>query len=558
MKNSRSGSLPQSAVDERNAQARMRFALVHLSGSRRGETREFDVERLTIGTDPASGLAFDPARDPTVSPSHAELAVENCELILRDKGSQGGTFVNHQCVAEVILQDNDLITVGQGGPQVRVRIRSEAYAHCKPFRDILCDCRDIVRAEQRGWIVSAALFFRHLLSDLAFHATMPVRVMAAAVVLLPVVLVGGLLYSQYAARSAHERQVSLLLSQIETGRVSQAALEQQVQEARERVTELMHEQRKEADTLAVVLQRKQEERAGEVELAAIKKRLHAIEAERTAAERIIGTFGRGVAFIYGMYGFAEKGTGHLLRYQGIGAGGEPLQDAEGRPLFTFEGNTPFVVSRFTGTGFLVDVRGFLLTNRHIARMWETDQAAREVIATGLEPRLLTFRAFFPGLATPFDLRPIKVSEQADVALLAFVPGAHKLPVLRLAAEATTVTPGEPILLSGYPTGFDALLARADQMTSSEIMQRAGEDADRLAQELADHGLIRPLATQGHIGDVVADRLVYDAQTTFGGSGGPVFNLRGEVIALNSMILRRFGGANFGVPIRFGSELLKET
>jgi S1-C subfamily serine protease len=536
----------------------MRFVLVHLSGSRRGETREFEVDRLTIGTDPANDLVFDPARDPAVSPRHAELSVENCELILRDKGSQGGTFVNHQCVAEVILQDEDLIALGQGGPQVRVRIRPEAYAHCKPFRDILCDCRDIAKVSKRGWVVSAALFFRHLFNDVAFHATMPVRVIASAVVLIPVALLAALLYAQYAARSAYERQVSLLLSQIETGRVSQAALEQQVREARGRVTELMQEQRKETEALAVVLQRKQEERAGEAELGALKKRLQAIEAERTAAERIISTFGRGVAFIQGMYGFAEQGTGRLLRYQGIGPGGEPLQDVEGRPLFTFEGNTPFVVSRFTGTGFMVDARGFLLTNRHVARMWETDPAARELIATGLEPRLLTLRAFFSGFAAPFDLRTIKVSEQADVALLTFDPGGQKLPVLRLATEATKVTPGEPILLSGYPTGFDALLARADETTSSEIMQRAGGDVDRLAQELADHGLIRPLATQGHIGDVVADRLVYDAQTTFGGSGGPVFNLRGEVIAVNSMILRRFGGANFGVPIRFGNDLLKEA
>ncbi|TAJ25908.1 MAG: FHA domain-containing protein [Nitrospirae bacterium] len=539
-------------------QGRVKFALIHLSGSRRGQTQEFGVERLTIGTDPGNDLAFDPARDAAVSLWHAELSVENCELVLRDKGSQGGTFVNRQCVAEVILQDGDLLTLGQGGPQLRVRIRPEAYAHCKPFRDILCDCRDIAKSSKRGWVVSAALFFRHLFSDLAFHATVPVRLLAGTILLLPIVLLGGLLYSQFAARSAYERQVSVLLGQIETGRVSQVAVEQQVREARKRVGELMEEQQKEAETLAVVLQRKQQEQAGKAELAALKKRLRAIEAERTAAERIISTLGQGVAFIQGKYGFAEKGTGRVLCYEGMDASGAPLLDAEGHPLFTLEEGKPPVIVHFTGTGFVADARGFMLTNRHVARMWETDPAAKELIATGLEPRLLMLRGFFPGLATPFDLRTIKVSEQADVALLAFDPGEHKLPVLGLATEATKVTAGEPILLSGYPTGFDALMARADQITSSEIMQQAGEDADRFAQELANHGLIRPLATQGHIGDVVADRLVYDAQTTFGGSGGPVFNLRGEVIAVNSMILRRFGGANFGVPIRFGIDLLRKN
>jgi hypothetical protein len=42
------------------------------------------------------------------------------------------------------------------------------------------------------------------------------------------------------------------------------------------------------------------------------------------------------------------------------------------------------------------------------------------------------------------------------------------------------------------------------------------------EELAGHNLIRPITTQGHIGDVLADKIVYDAQTTVGGSGGPLF------------------------------------
>jgi len=36
-------------------------------------------------------------------------------------------------------------------------------------------------------------------------------------------------------------------------------------------------------------------------------------------------------------------------------------------------------------------------------------------------------------------------------------------------------------------------------------------------ELAKRKLIRPLVTQGHVGDVLVDKIVYDAQTT---SAGP--------------------------------------
>lgn len=536
----------------------MKFALIHLSGSRRGLTQEFHVDRLAIGTDPTNDLAFDPVRDSVVSAWHAELVVENCELILRDRGSQSGTFVNHQCIVEIILQDNDLLQFGQGGPQLRIRIRPEAYAHCKPLKDILCDCRDIARTARRGWVVSTALFFRHLLSDLTFHATTPVKLLAGALVLVPVALLTILLYVQYAARSASERQVRELLNQIETGRVSQGLLEKQVREARNQVTEFLDEHRKQAESIAILVQRKEQEKGTQTEVAHLRQHLHRVEAELAAAERIIRAFRGGVVFIQGAFGFTEKGAGRPLRYRGLDANGDPLRDADGQPLFTFEGDAPPVTVSFTGTGFLVDARGVLLTNRHLAQPWEMDRAALQLIETGLEPRLLELRAFFPEVPIPFDLSVMRVSQQADVALVGFDPGSRKLPVLPLAAGQRKIMVGESILLLGYPTGFDALLARADSATFSEIRDRARDNPNYLAQELADRGLIRPLTTQGHVGDIQADRLIYDAQTTFGGSGGPVFNLRGEVIAINSMIMPRFAGANFGVPIRFGIELLTEN
>jgi len=39
----------------------------------------------------------------------------------------------------------------------------------------------------------------------------------------------------------------------------------------------------------------------------------------------------------------------------------------------------------------------------------------------------------------------------------------------------------------------------------------------------------------------------DAQTTSGGSGGPVFNRKGKVIGINYAVVRDFGGSNFGIP-----------
>ncbi len=42
--------------------------------------------------------------------------------------------------------------------------------------------------------------------------------------------------------------------------------------------------------------------------------------------------------------------------------------------------------------------------------------------------------------------------------------------------------------------------------------------------------------------------MYDAETTSGGSGGPVLSLDGRVVAVNAAILPEFGGSNLGVPV----------
>jgi serine protease Do len=56
--------------------------------------------------------------------------------------------------------------------------------------------------------------------------------------------------------------------------------------------------------------------------------------------------------------------------------------------------------------------------------------------------------------------------------------------------------------------------------------------------------------------VLPDKIVYDAQTTSGGSGGPLFNNEGKVIGINFAMVREFGGSNFAIPVGYGKSLLK--
>jgi hypothetical protein len=132
----------------------------------------------------------------------------------------------------------------------------------------------------------------------------------------------------------------------------------------------------------------------------------------------------------------------------------------------------------------------------------------------------------------------------------------KRSVLSIETAKGSAMSGQPIILMGYATGLAAILARTDEDSAQEILKKSGSDVSQVLDELAKRNLIRPLITQGHIGDILPDKIVFDAQTTSGGSGGPLFNRQGKVIGVTYAVLKGFGGSNFGIPIRFSEPLLK--
>jgi serine protease Do len=148
------------------------------------------------------------------------------------------------------------------------------------------------------------------------------------------------------------------------------------------------------------------------------------------------------------------------------------------------------------------------------------------------------------------------SSKADVATLQLEsPPPPNSAVLELDDRAEATVTGDPVVLIGYLTGIEGILARAGADVTQKI---AGGDQDvhRIMSQLASQRLIRPTTTQGHIGDVLEDKIVYDAATTSGGSGGPLFNREGKVIGINFAVLRDFGGSNLAVPVKYAKDLLK--
>jgi DNA-binding response OmpR family regulator len=282
-------------------------------------------------------------------------------------------------------------------------------------------------------------------------------------------------------------------------------------------------------------------------------RIGKLENESRIAEEIVRDYSDSVCLIYAVLGFVDKKSGVPLKFSGVDANGNPVADAKGNVAVTADGDGPPVRLEVFGSGFLIDTAGHILTNHHVLEPWWHNAQAIPVPIDTLDPVILSMRAYFPGNQTPLPLRVESLSEESDLGLAsADLPESHPRPVT---IDPQAAISGSPVVLIGYPTGVEGILARIDEPTLKKIAQAVGNNTDDLVQELARRKLIRPLVTQGHLGVVGPDRLVYDAQTTSGGSGGPVFNTSGKVIGVNFAILTSFSGSNFAVPISHATNMV---
>ena len=284
-------------------------------------------------------------------------------------------------------------------------------------------------------------------------------------------------------------------------------------------------------------------------------RLSKIEGDAQAAEGVIRTSAPSVCLLHVSVAFNEKDSGRRLRYGGIDSDGTPLKDSDGNPIYTVEGRGPEVRADFFGTGFIVG-EGKILTNHHVVQPWWQNDELAGAIQQGLEPVIAEMMAYFPAATNGIPVGISRISEEADLALVHGDLSELGRPALKLNPGKDAAISGEALISVGYATGLDAILARAGDETVEQIVKTSGGEPKLVLAELARRKLIRPLVTQGHVGDVLPDKIVYDAQTTSGGSGGPLLVRDGEVIGVTFAVVRGFGGSNFGVPIRYAVPLLK--
>jgi len=288
-------------------------------------------------------------------------------------------------------------------------------------------------------------------------------------------------------------------------------------------------------------------------LADTRRRVTDLETRPETLGQIISDASRAIVFLQGAWVYQEQETGRKMRYL-VTEEGRPLVTRSGQALTSLEGNGPVAIKHFTGTAFVIDAEGTLMTNRHVVHPWEDDDALEALAETGVVPVLEQFIGYLPGIPKPFPVITGSVSSGADLALLSCSGITGEIPHIKLAS--TLPKPGEEVFVLGYPTGLRALVARTNEAFVQNIREQE-LDFWQIAGALAEKNLIHPLASRGIVGQVTSDVIAYDAETTRGGSGGPVLNSNGELVAVNNAILPEYGGSNLGVPINHVMSLLEK-
>src|SRR5215469_7543468 len=159
-----------------------------------------------------------------------------------------------------------------------------------------------------------------------------------------------------------------------------------------------------------------------------------------------------------------------------------------------------------GSGFIVDPRGYILTNFHVVAGAQTV----EVIL---------------GDKSRYPAKFIGADRRNDVALLKIDPKGKQLVVLPL-GDSSTLQVGQKVLAIGNPFGFQSTL-------TTGVVSALGRTVQTSQETFID------------------EAIQTDASINRGNSGGPLINTHGEVIGVNSAIYTPSGtaaGIGFAIPI----------
>jgi len=173
-------------------------------------------------------------------------------------------------------------------------------------------------------------------------------------------------------------------------------------------------------------------------------------------------------------------------------------------------NIPQQVEKATGSGFIINVDGYILTNQHVI----DGASSIEVTVQGQDN---PYTASVVGQDYELDLAILKI----DAANLATIP----------MGDSDAMRPGDYVIAIGNPLGLD-------HTVTTGVVSAKG----------------RPI----NIEDRNYKNLIQtDAAINPGNSGGPLINMQGQVIAINTAVSADGQGIGFAIPVNTAKSIMQE-
>jgi S1-C subfamily serine protease len=504
--------------------------VIHVSSLNDRSTEVVMADTVRIGTAADCDVKLNLPQTAANSTDGAAIEIKRLEGIYRIVSVDQSLDIklnNRSIKPNKSINDGDEIWIGPSGPSIHFFPISANTAmvpgrrgstHVAPFIE-----QAAMEASATARRDDAKIFLREFTRELVREINTSTKLIIFAIIIFAVVGALYLGFAQYNEMRQNRRTIQAQQERL-------VAQQEQLQKANEQLGKVIDSNKKVLDTLSL-------------------------------GEMLRVNYGSGVCLIYGSYMFVESGTGRPLRTPETqtNENGNTVQNGTDQPELTPEGNGAIAEYPFVGTGFHTG-DGFILTNRHVVQPWLADERAQSLTSTVKgKPRLKKLIAFFPDSSQSVVLKFKQVATGEDLAVCTVdtkdLP--PKLPVLPLEKESDSVAIGRIVVTMGYPSGPDRLLAMLDENEARGIQNRYGS-TESLLTYLAQTKHVRPLMTQGNITDLDAKRIVYDARTGEGGSGGPLFGPSGRVIGITFAVFTENSASNFAIPIHYAISLLERA
>jgi len=173
-------------------------------------------------------------------------------------------------------------------------------------------------------------------------------------------------------------------------------------------------------------------------------------------------------------------------------------------------NIPQQVEKATGTGFIINDSGYILTNQHVI-----DGATN--IKVTVQGKDSSFNASVVGQDYDLDLAILKID-------------AANLPTISM-GDSDAMRPGDYVVAIGNPLGLDHTVTMG-------VVSAKG----------------RPITVQDRS---YKNLIQTDAAINPGNSGGPLINMEGQVIAINTAVSTDGQGIGFAIPINTAKSIMQE-